>query len=176
MTIFVGVDPGRFGAIAALYGDHVVTVDPIPTLEAAVKNKRKQGRREYDIPSIREHIFELGPLAELFVTVEQSRPLPPTMKGGSIANFHRGVSRAGWEWMLVALRVSYQLVSPQKWQREMHAGLPGSDTKQKSILAAQRLFPDADLRRTERCRKKDDGMAEALLLAEFGRRTRGTEE
>jgi len=43
--------------------------------------------------------------------------------------------------------------------------------KNSSIEVAKRLFPGIDLRRTERSRKDDDGLAEALLMAEYARRT-----
>jgi hypothetical protein len=88
-----------------------------------------------------------------------------------LAQFHRGV-QWGFAWMLQAFQFPHELVHPRRWQSLMHAGTPGQNTKQRSILAAQRLFPDVELRRTQRSRKADDGFAEALLLAEFGRRTR----
>jgi len=100
--------------------------------------------------------------------IEKSEPMPPKMKGGSVASFHRGVAR-GWEWMCAGMGIPYLLVAPAQWMRSMHIGTPGADTKQRSILAAQRLFPGANLMRTERARKPDDAFAEALLLAEYGR-------
>ncbi len=54
----------------------------------------------------------------------------------------------------------------------MLRGLPGKDTKTKSILAASRLFPRVDLRRTARSKVAHDGLTDALLIAEFGRRLR----
>ncbi len=130
---------------------------PTPVHRAGTSNGRRKGRTHYDLAGIREWFFERGALADLFVTVEASRPMPPKMKG-TIANFNRGVS-CGWEWMLVGLGVSYQLVRPVDWSRAMHAGTPSGDTKQRSIMAAQRLFPGVDLRRTPRCLKVDDGIA-----------------
>jgi len=165
--ISIGIDPGKHGAIATIRGDGASAV-PIPIIKASKGN----GRDEYDLVAIREILCSwLG--CGIFVTVEKAQPLPPKMKGGGIANYHRGVSRGLWEAMLVALRLPYQLVAPRTWQKLMHAGTSGADTKQRSIIAAQRLFPGADLRRTERSKKPDDGIAEALLLAEYGRRVHG---
>ncbi len=104
------------------------------------------------------------------MTVEKLQPLPRSM-GGSAANFARGLSR-GFEWMLVALGIPYQLVSPQAWQKVMHAGTSGHDTKQRSVVAAQRLFPGITFQRSERSRRVDDGLCEAALIAEYGRRVR----
>ena len=42
--------------------------------------------------------------------------------------------------------------------------------KNTSIDLCKRLFPDINLLATPRSRKPHDGMAEALLIAEYGRR------
>ena len=68
----------------------------------------------------------------------------------------------------MAVRDYRELVT---WQKAMHAGTPGEDTKARSIAAAQRLFPLTSLLQNPRCRVAHDGMAEALLLAAYGQRT-----
>ncbi len=176
MLLFIGIDPGKKGALAVLglaSLTEVVEVRPMPMIAGG-----KKSRPEYDIRSIAEWLMSYRPDCRL-VTVERSQPLsmipgPPgskAFKPGSIAQYNRGVQR-GFEWLLTALEMPFQLVAPRSWMKVMHAGAPGVDTKQRSIITAQRLFPHVDLRRSPRCRKDDDGIAEALLLAEFGRRTR----
>ena len=194
MSIFIGVDPGKKGALAVLDesrtvhvhegGTHhqIIEVSPMPMVRGG-----KKARDEYDISAIVRFLKGHKDDCEL-VTVEKSQPLPmigaqsrqamfgkrgapAPFKPGSIAQFNRGVQR-GFEWLLTALEIPFQLVPPKTWMTAMHIGTPNGETKQRSILAASRLFPDFDLRRTPRCRKPDDGIAEALLLAEFGRRTR----
>lgn len=165
----VGIDPGKAGGIAVLDGA-AVRLHAMPLVKAC----KGKGRDEYDLVAIRDLLRWFAGWAvergeQVFVTVEKSQPMPPSM-GGGLANYHRGVSR-GWEWMLVALMLPYQLVAPKTWQRVMLAGTPGNDTKQRAILAAQRLFPGADLRRGEKSKKVDVGFCEAILLAEYGRRT-----
>ena len=68
--------------------------------------------------------------------------------------------------LLEAFQIPYELVRPQKWKKEF--GITGD--KNSSIEVCKRLFPGVSLRRTERFRKDDDGMAEALLMAEYARR------
>jgi hypothetical protein len=157
--IYVGVDPGKSGAIARISN---ATADVIPM--PVIRGNRK-GRDEYDLTAIRLIIADYH---ECFAMVERSQPMPPKMRG-TIANFQRGVAR-GWEWLLVGMGISYQMVRPAEWQKEMHAGTSGQNTKQRSIIAAQRLFPEVSLLRTERSKKPDHNLAEALLLAEYGRR------
>lgn len=165
--IYLGVDPGKSGAIAALDDvGHVLDVWPMPLV------KSQKGRDEYDLAGIAFRLRECKGL-DAFFTVERPGAMPP-MKGtaaafsGSLANYNRGVCN-GWFWMLTALGIPHQAVSPQTWQAAMLARGAG-DTGQRSILAAKQLWPLQSLLRTERSRKDDDGMADALLIAEWGRR------
>ena len=180
-VIFIGIDPGKKGAIVQIVAGHdgdsrVERMEPMPIVSATTG----RGKDEYDIGGIDRLFRELVPMTQTgnaFVVVEKPQPLPPIRTsdgfqlGGSIGNFNRGL-QFGFAWMLEALRIPYQLVAPRTWQRVMHEGTPGEDTKQRSILAAQRLFPGVDLRRSPRARKADDGFADALLLAEYARRTK----
>lgn len=83
--------------------------------------------------------------------------------------------------LLVAAGIPYSLVPPKTWQAEIWAsddkvyrykrdGKKMVDTKATSINAARRLFPGLDLRRTERCSRIDDNIADSLLICEYGRR------
>jgi crossover junction endodeoxyribonuclease RuvC len=73
----------------------------------------------------------------------------------------------GWcQGILDAYGVSYELVRPLKWKREFSV----TSDKNSSIAVCKRLFPDVSLKRTERCMKDDDNLAEATLLAEYARR------
>jgi hypothetical protein len=162
-VIYAGVDPGLKGAIAVLDQDGaVLNVRSIPLVSGGTR-----ARDTFDLPTIRDVFMEWRERGSLFVTVERLQPLPAKL-GGGIANFARGVS-CGFVWMLTALDVPYQLVAPRAWQKALFLGTPGEDTKQRSVLAAQRLFPSVDLRRDGRGRP-DHNLADSLLLAEFGRR------
>lgn len=186
--VVIGVDPGLRGGLARLEGVRV-EVAPMPILTAGTKKGRdgktkKAGRDQYDIPAIVQLVrrwstvySSSGPTvgvevrrADVFVFVEKAIPFPPKVKAGSLAQFQRGVGR-GWQWLLMALEIPHELVHPRTWQIVMHRGLAKDDKKQTSILAAQRYFPGVDLRRNERCKVPHDGIAEALLIAEYGRRT-----
>lgn len=90
--------------------------------------------------------------------------------------------------LLMANKIPYHLVPPKTWQKEMWDNkdlvvsyktikVKGKDvskkeinTKQTSINAAKRIFPNIDLRKTERCKNYDDNKVDSLLLAEYGRR------
>jgi hypothetical protein len=163
----IGVDPGKEGGIAVLFkpGEEP-GLFPMPVLSAA------KGRDEYDTATIRR-IFALISPAD-HVVIEKLQPMP-LAKGGTIANFNRGAAGHLFIGLCVGLGLSYTLVAPQTWQKVMLLGTPGEDTKQRSILAAQRLFPGVSLLPTERSRKPSDGLSDALLIAEWGRRTLGAQ-
>lgn len=90
--------------------------------------------------------------------------------------------------LLISNNIPYHLVPPKKWQNEIwqHSDIEVSykkiikkdkevlqnkiNTKQTSINAAKRLFPNVDFRRTDRCKKIDDNKVDSLLIAEYGRR------
>ncbi len=156
--LIVGVDPGKSGAIVIL--GEIAVPCTMPVLTAA------KGRVEYNLAAIRvilardaiEHVF-----------IEKLQPMP-LEKGGTIANYNRGAASHLLIGICVGLKIPFTLVAPQTWQKVMLAGTPGGDTKQRSILAAQRLFPTVSLLASERCRKPHDGIADALLIAEYGRR------
>jgi len=63
-------------------------------------------------------------------------------------------------------------VPPKVWQKAVHAGVTKEkDPKKRSLIAADRLFPGADFRASLSCRKPHDGIVDAALIAEYGRRT-----
>jgi len=159
-VIVVGVDPGKEGAIVRLAADILPLVTTMPVISGAKRN-------EYDVRAIRDLLLGCS-----HVFAEKLQPMP-LQAGGTIANYNRGYCMGLFIALCTALALPLTLVRPQEWQREMLAGIPGEDTKQRSILAAQCLFPVTSLLPTPRCRKPSDGIADALLIAEWGRRKLG---
>lgn len=65
------------------------------------------------------------------------------------------------------LNVPYLTPLPSQWTKTALSGVPGSG-KSRNIAASRRMFPQVDLTPGKR-RKPHDGIADALLLASFGR-------
>ena len=141
---FCGIDPGKGGAIAIVHEDGSV--------DASVFNE----------PSYREFIASLKEVDAL-VVVEDVHAMP---KQGVSSMFNFGYNKGWILGLLYAFGIPVQLVSPQKWKRMF--GL--DNDKQKSIECAMRLYPNANLYATPRCKKPNDGIAEALLMAEYAKR------
>ena len=146
--IYIGIDPGKSGALAVLYddwgGNVVVRVIKFDSREYAQTLRDLSGQR---VKACLEHV---GAMPGQGVT--------------SMFNF--GQNFGYIKGLLEAFQIPYELVRPQKWKKTF--GITGD--KNSSIEVCKRLFPFAQLRRTDRCRKDDDGKAEALLMAEYARR------
>lgn len=177
--IVLGVDPGLHGGIAVMNGPAgVVAAYPMPILRANAKGARDT----YDTRAIcrlmQASVMD-GPRGFCIAFVEKQGPLPARVTrkdgaveqmGGSIANWNRGGSYRLFEGLLTGLGIPFEFVLPQVWQRAMLSGTSGDDTKQRSITAAQRLFPQVSLLPTLRSRRPSDGLSDALLLAAYAQR------
>lgn len=98
--------------------------------------------------------------------LEHVGPMP---KQGVTSTFHFGECFGFIQGVLKASDIPFELVRPQKWKKEFSI----TRDKNTSIEVCKRLFPDVSLKRTEKCKKDDDGLAESLLLAEYARRKFG---
>ena len=148
----MGIDPGAFGAVAILDKDsrELVVID-MPTL------KVKRGPRV--VNQVDAHM--LAEAVRPHVTGNEKALLEKTwaMPGQGVSSTY-AFGRAGGivEGVLAGLSVSFELIPPATWIKSMRTfgGKDGSRQR------AQELFPDyAHLF----ARKKDDGRAEAALLA-----------
>ena len=171
--IVLGIDPGLKGGIAVLQPGRTPRVGAMPSLRP-----KKGGRETYDFAEIASLLRWFVSGGGVTAVLERLAPMPPFLArgggalagaGGSIANYHRGLGRGLFEGILTALGIPYHLVGPREWQDEM-LPLRGGDTKARSIARARELFPDVSLYPTARSRKPSDGLSDALLIAEFGRR------
>ena len=147
---FVGIDPGVSGAMAVLWNGKEPDIVPFDVVDYADMFDEMLLCSESSGRDIR-------------CVVERVHAMP---KQGVSSSFSFGKNFGTILGMLAAYKIPYELVLPQKWKREFGV----TADKNTSLSVARRLFPSASMRRTERCRKDDDGMAEALLMAEYCRR------
>ena len=163
--IYIGIDNGLSGAIAFLSGNETIAIDmPIITIK-----KGKKTKREYDLHTICKIIdnktIEAGNNDTfVFATIEQAQAYP---KQGGVSNYTTGYCFGLMNGLLVGMDIPLQTVHPRIWQKEFFKGQAG-ETKKLSYRVASALFPKVELM-TPRGRKLD-GRADALLLAEYGRR------
>jgi len=147
--MIIGIDPGKTGAIAMLYNinehedNNRLFIEDMPALD-----------KEINGAVIADILREFTPD---FVYLEAVNSFG--MGRQSAYNFGQGVGIL--KGVMAALAIPYSIVAPGKWKRDM--GLKRD--KAAARAAATRLFPaSADLFK----RKKDDGRAEAALIALWG--------
>lgn len=142
--IFIGVDPGGSGAIAVIH-DGVVEF---------IKNDSTER-------DLYEWLCDYG-LADGYgshAVIERVHSMP---KQGVSSSFKFGQSYGFLRGLLIASRIPFAEVSPVKWQTAM-ACRTGGD-KNVSKARAQQLFPNVKITHAN---------ADAILLAEYARRTTG---
>jgi hypothetical protein len=153
MKTYVGVDPGKTGAVAVLRSDEITFYDyPVPDLRMIIK-----------------------PDEEIFIAIERAQAWPGDIKKacpacgrvpsqGSVATFNYGKEYGIYLGTFVALGLPYAEIQPIQWKREF--SLLKTD-KKTSVDMAVKLFPGvADQLKLV----KHHGRAEALLIAEYARR------
>ena len=152
----IGIDPGLLGACAFLYEDQTIRVFDTPIL---IEKKRGKLQREYQIQKMAE-IIEQNNEGKTIAAIENVHAFKDQ---GVHSVFHFGKGFGIWLGILSALKIPYQLITPQSWKKQF--GLLGTE-KDAARLYAQKLFSQVDL-----SLKKYSGRADALLIAEYLRET-----
>ena len=149
MSIYIGLDPGKKGAMAIMgysnttgerYMMKIIPFDP------------------------QEYIKTLKQFNGATVCIEQVHSLP---REGVKSVWSIGQTYGWLLGVLDAVGLSYQTVPPNLWKKDF--SLLRAEKKQ-SIEVCKRLFPGIELKRTDRCRNDDDNMADAALICEYARR------
>lgn len=150
MSVYVGIDPGKKGAMAVIHEDGSVTFVP------------------FDREAYRDTLAEMSkypkePWKDVKCCVEHVGAAPGN---GTVSMFAFGENFGFIQGLLTAYGIPYELVRPAKWKKEFSV----TKDKNTSIEVCKRLFPNVYLKRTERCKTDSSDIAEALLMAEYARR------
>lgn len=157
--IICGVDPGKKGGAVILDTSGKVMAKSIMFLA---------NKTEFD-PLAYAQFLRNEHYTVDHVLVEKVSAMPGN---GNVSMFTFGQAFMFCHLVPKMLNIPLTLVTPQTWQKVMHMGIEKTlDPKQRSLIAVSRLFPTTDLRASARCSVQHDGLVDALLLAEWGRRT-----
>ena len=153
----VGIDPGISGAFALCVDGTIVDVRDMVTIPEIISGKA----RNRPNPSLMADLFDewqkAGPFCAYIEKVQSIRG------EGAVGAFAFGKGAGMIEGVLAGLRIPFTLVSPQIWKRTLN--VPAD--KNAARARACQLFPNMAGRFA---RVKDDGRAEAALIALFGHR------
>lgn len=145
--MIIGIDPGLTGAVAILEGQSL-RVQDIPTAPGPKGRSVLLHRVLFDLLDL--------PPAAAFVELVSARP-----GQGVTSMFRFGETLGAIHMALAARGHALHQVTPAVWKR--HFGIT-KDKGSSRALAAQR-WPDAA---AQFARVKDDGRAEAALIAQYG--------
>lgn len=144
--IYIGIDPGKSGALAYIRENGMANVIPY-NQDLYLFTLRTLANDDHNAVCCLEHVN--------------------AMPGQGVTSMFNFGLNFGWlQGVMAALKIPYELVRPQKWRKEF--SITGG--KNDSIAVAKRLFPGVSMLPSDRSRKDNDGMAEALLMAEYARR------
>ena len=138
----LGIDPGKSGALAL--------VDETGVVELPFKLDNTER-------DIWECLKSWRPQIE-FAYLEKVHSMP---KQGVVSSFKFGQSYGFLRGVLIAVEIPWEAVTPQKWQGALSCRTKGDKNITKA--RAQELFPDV---------RVTHALADALLIAEYGRRSR----
>jgi crossover junction endodeoxyribonuclease RuvC len=150
----IGIDVGLSGAIAMMQGETLTGNVDMPTVTLTRNGKSK---RQISIPELIAIIDEFKPdeafIEKVFAMAGQ----------GVTSVFSFGRSLGAIEGVIAARSIKATLITPQTWQKAMAV----SGGKDGARARAMELFPyNVDYFK----RKKDDGRADAALIAAWGLR------
>ena len=185
--LIIGVDPGKNGGIVALSDLRNVIWRHVTPLVGT----------DIDWYKIAELIRVPDTHDKPHVFIEHVHAMHGV---AAATTFTFGGCFEGTKALCYALQTPFTLVQPKAWQKLMWAGVPEQrkppkkltkkeliqrargekvrtpkvigaiNTKAMSAVAVARLFPGVDLRGTPASTTQHDGLIDALLIAEYGRR------
>jgi crossover junction endodeoxyribonuclease RuvC len=151
----LGIDPGATGALALLDGETLLDVLDMPVVEIVVS---KKNRKIVSPTLVAETIKTLAP-DRIMLEKVGTRP-----GEGAVGAFSFGRSFGIVEGVIAALGVPMEYTYPAAWKRAL--GVPAD--KGGARNRAMALWPQAA---KSFARVKDDGRAEACLIALFAARS-----
>ena len=153
---FIGLDVGLSGGIVVIdETQKIIGKWIMPTIKS-------KGKTEYNVQEIVDIFTRInGSLINscwhVILEKEHARPI-----SGKRASFMLGFGYGLMQGILESLHVSYEIVSPQDWMKELNIN---SKDEKGSIKYCQRMFPNEDFRATERCTVIHDGITDALCMS-----------
>ncbi len=154
--IFIGVDPGKSGGIAAIKNDRqIILLEEYPGDVFGCVNLVKKVLTHYSTCDALSTWVQGA--------IERAQSMP---KQGVRGVFNYGVNYGDWRGCFAMAGIPFDLPTPQMWRKGLITTI--GTAKSPSMDAARRLFPEAELYGPRGGAK--DGLAEALLIAEWLRR------
>lgn len=160
----IGFDPGLSGGIAVLSHSGLILHYQKMPVKPVFEDGQKTGKRIIDIAQVAAILHKFSPD---HVFIERVHAMP---KQGVTSTFTFGMGYGMILGLCLALEavMQTQLIPPQRWQKFMYANLSGVDELEPKARAMARfgeLWPSLLEQNVTH-----DGIIDAMLIAEYGRR------
>lgn len=168
-NIYVGIDPGKKGAVAAIYNEGQQVESwyvPVHSIRTKKRGRTPGGKQrysqktQYDLPGFLSLLFQFHKRRQegwrINVAIEEQNPRPVD---SNKTKKSVGMSQAYWEMACVANKLAFQLIAPSVWKPKY---VTTGANKQASVMAAQSLYPELSFPKV-----KDTDRAEAVLIADY---------
>jgi len=155
---YIGIDCGFTGGI--------IVLDDTGNLVEKIITPLIPGKKPmYDVHAM---AGILSKYKDAIVGIEKQQAYP---QQGVSSTFKTGRGYGLWEGIVVGLGMSYDIISPKTWQKEVLKDVSKLDTKQAGAVICHRVFPKEDFRASSRCRVDHIGLTDATCIALYVYRT-----
>lgn len=161
---YLGIDPGLNGGFAVVSGDRVRYKMAMPTISFTTEQGKT--KTEIDRDAVLSFLTIFPPHAHVVIEEQEA------FRGQDITSTCTTCKNYGILLMALSVARMYITVEPPKvWQA--HFGIvsvkkgEGESTKEQAFHIAQRLYPNADFRKSERSHIVHDGIVDATLIANY---------
>ena len=159
MSIIIGIDPGMTGGICI----RDLTNNEIDLMVMPTKGTVRFTKL-IDTEAIADMFTEIRSEIKM-IYIEEIFAMS-TQGSASMLSFGRG-----WGQILGVihtLKIPYYVVRPQEWQKYVLPKGKAGTTKIRALQTAEQLFPQVELRASERAKLAHEGKVDALMISEFG--------
>lgn len=150
MTTILGIDPGMGGALAFYDGSEMIVHD-MPTYEITKGKSKRRKLDVYNLIQILKNDFD-------HALIEQVWAQPGN---GAAAAFTFGWGCGAIDALVQNSQVPYSYITPAHWKKETHTPKDKDGARMRASQLMPKFAHNWD-------RKKDDGRAEAALIAYYG--------
>lgn len=160
--MIVGIDNGISGGMCVMSrdGGKIIGIAPMPVI-------RQKNRNEVWVNSVLDWLDYAtnDNVHKCHFVIEEPNNSRNASTAYSVASsFHslRGMIQAkAWYW---------SRITPQSWQKAMLGKFPKGESKNYALAKANELWPNETFHATARSKKHHDGLIDAALIAEYGRK------
>ncbi len=162
MNVIIGIDNGISGGLVAISAHHGLII-----AATTMPSRKHRTRNEVDIQAVHSWICSVTnhqPDQAIYIIEEPNNSRNASTAYSVAASFH---ALRGY---LEAYRADVRRITPQSWQKTMLGKVPAGETKAFALAKAREIWPEETWLATPRSKVPNEGIVDAFLIAEHGRR------